>query len=46
VLADGAAVAERLEGLTPKALDPPAGDDPAQRAAYAKRLGELITPSG
>jgi hypothetical protein len=44
VLADGADVAERLDGLSPRTLVVPAGDDPAQRTAYAKRLGELIAP--
>ena len=44
VLADGAAVAERLDGLNAHAVDPPTGDDPAERAAYAQRLGELIAP--
>ena len=44
VLADGAAVAERLDGLNAHAVDPPTSDDPAAREAYARRLGALITP--
>ena len=44
VLADGAAVAERLDGLDARVVDPPASDDPAARAAYAERLAALIAP--
>jgi hypothetical protein len=44
VLADGAAVAERLDGLDARVIDPPAGDDPTARAAYAERLAALIAP--
>jgi hypothetical protein len=44
VLADGAAVAERLDGLDAHALEVPRGGDPAQREAYARRLGSLIAP--
>jgi hypothetical protein len=44
VLADGVAVAERLDGLVARVIDPPADDDPATRDAYARRLAELIAP--
>jgi hypothetical protein len=44
VLADGAAVAERLEDLNTHTVDPPSGDDPAEREAYAQRLAALIAP--
>jgi hypothetical protein len=44
VLADGPAVAERLDGLPARVVVPPTGDDPLERAEYARRLGVLITP--
>ena len=44
VLADGADVAERLDGLDARVIDPPATDDPAARAAYAERLAPLLAP--
>ena len=45
VLADGEAVAERLDGLNPHALAPPAADDAAAGDAYARRLAALIAPA-
>jgi hypothetical protein len=44
VLADGDAVAERLDGLAARVLSPPPDDDDAAREAYAQRLAELIAP--
>lgn len=44
VLADGDAVAERLDGLGARVLSPPPEDDDAARDAYAQRLAELISP--
>jgi hypothetical protein len=44
VLADGPEVGARLEGLPAHVVEPPVGDDPAEREAYARRLGELIAP--
>jgi hypothetical protein len=44
VLADSPEIAERLEGLPAHVVVPPEGDDPAQRAEYAERLGTLIAP--
>jgi hypothetical protein len=44
VLADGPAVAERLDGLAAHVVAPPAPDRPAARDAYARRLAELIAP--
>jgi len=44
VLADDAAVAERLDGLSARVIAPPADEQPAARAAYARRLAELIAP--
>ena len=44
VLADGDAVAERLDGLAARVLSPPADDAAATREAYAQRLAELIAP--
>lgn len=44
VIADGPDVVERLDGLNAHAVEPPAGADPAGRAAYAERLGALIAP--
>jgi hypothetical protein len=45
VLADGAAVAERLDGLPARVVNPPDGDDPTARQAYAERLAHLIAPA-
>jgi hypothetical protein len=44
VLADGAAVAERLDGLRAHVVVPPADDAAATREAYAERLAALISP--
>jgi hypothetical protein len=44
VLADGPAVAERLDGLPARVVVPPTGDDPLEREEYAQRLGALIAP--
>ena len=44
VLADGPAVAERLDGLPARVVTPPTGDDPLEREEYAQRLGALIEP--
>jgi hypothetical protein len=44
VIADGEPVAERLHGLEPRVVEPPADDQAATREAYARRLAELITP--
>jgi hypothetical protein len=44
VLADGEAVAERLDGLPARVVDPPPEGDSAAVAAYAKRLAALIAP--
>ncbi|MEA2270807.1 MAG: hypothetical protein QOC64_3417 [Solirubrobacteraceae bacterium] len=43
VIADGAAVAARLDGLPVHALEPP-GDSPAALERYAQQLQRLITP--
>ena len=45
VLADGEAVAERLDGLPAHVVVPPAGDDAGAREAYAERLAALIAPA-
>jgi hypothetical protein len=44
VLADGEPVAERLDGLATRVVEPPRDDEPATREAYARRLAELIAP--
>jgi hypothetical protein len=44
VLADGDAVAERLDALPAHVVVPPAGDDAAAQEAYAERLAALIAP--
>jgi hypothetical protein len=44
VLADGEAIAQRLDGLRAHVLDPPQDADDGVRAAYAERLAELIAP--
>jgi hypothetical protein len=44
VLADGPAVAERLDGLPARVVVPPTTDDPLEREEYAQRLGALIAP--
>jgi hypothetical protein len=44
VLADGDAVAARLDGLPAHVVVPPAGDDAAAQEAYAERLAALIAP--
>jgi hypothetical protein len=44
VLADGEAVARRLDGLAARVVTPPTGDDPPARDAYAERLHALIAP--
>jgi hypothetical protein len=44
VLADGDAVAERLDGLPTHVVVPPGGDDAAAQEAYAERLAALIAP--
>jgi hypothetical protein len=46
VLADGAAVAARLDGLPAHVVVPPADDDATARDAYAERLATLIAPRG
>jgi hypothetical protein len=43
VLADGADVAGRLDGLPARVVSPP-DEDPATREAYAQRLAQLIAP--
>jgi hypothetical protein len=44
VLADGDAVARRLDGLSPRVVAPPDDDHAVTRDAYARRLRELIAP--
>ncbi|HEX2102635.1 MAG TPA: hypothetical protein VHF51_03225 [Solirubrobacteraceae bacterium] len=44
VLADGDAVAQRLDGLGARVVAPPGNADDTARDAYAKRLAELIAP--
>jgi hypothetical protein len=44
VLADGEAIAGRLEGLPAHVVIPPANGDAAGAEAYARRLAELIAP--
>jgi hypothetical protein len=44
VLADGPAVAERLDGLPARMVIAPAGDDPGEREEYARQLAALIAP--
>ena len=44
VLADGEAVARRLDGLPAHVVVPPDDDDAATREAYAQRLARLIAP--
>jgi hypothetical protein len=44
VLADGDPVAERLDGIEARVIEPPTDDEPATREAYARRLAELIAP--
>ena len=46
VLADGQAIAERLDGLPAQVVDPPAEGDAASAVAYAERLAALIAPPG
>jgi hypothetical protein len=46
VIADGEAVAERLDGLPAHIVDPPADGDAAAAEAYAERLAALIAPPG
>jgi hypothetical protein len=46
VLADGAAVAERLDGLPARVVNPPGSDNAAECEDYARRLGTLIAPPG
>ncbi|MEA2384578.1 MAG: hypothetical protein QOH72_4549 [Solirubrobacteraceae bacterium] len=44
VLADGPAVAERLDGLPARVVTPPATDDALELEEYAQQLGALIAP--
>ena len=44
VLADGPAIAERLDGLPARVVMPPSVDDPAAQEEYAQRVGALIAP--
>jgi hypothetical protein len=44
VLADGTAIAQRLDGLPARVVVPPDTGDPVSQDEYAQRLGALIAP--